>query len=245
MALPASADVVIVGGGAMGASTAWHLTQLGITDVLLLERDVLASGSTGKSAGGIRMQFADALNVEVMRRSVAAFEGFDARFGTEIDFEQPGYLILVTPEHAGRFDAALAVQHELGVPTERWSPEQIRARVPQVDTAGLAFATYNPREGYATPEAVVQGYAAAAAAAAAGARIEQSCTVTGVDVRAGQVTGVQTSKGPVRTGVVVCAAGTGSVEIGAALDVPLPVRGEPHRIHFSPNDWACPRTCRS
>jgi glycine/D-amino acid oxidase-like deaminating enzyme len=81
-----SAEVVIVGGGAMGASVAYHLTELGVTDVVLLERETLASGSTSKSAGGIRAQFADELNIAIALRSIAEFATFAERTGTEIDF---------------------------------------------------------------------------------------------------------------------------------------------------------------
>src|SRR5262245_3261879 len=89
------ADVVVVGGGAVGASVAWHLTELGVTDVLVLERDTLASGSTSKSAGGIRAQFADELNLRIALRSLAELEAFEERFGVDIAFRQTGYLFLI------------------------------------------------------------------------------------------------------------------------------------------------------
>jgi sarcosine oxidase subunit beta len=90
-----SAAVVIVGGGATGASTAYHLADLGITDVLLLERHELASGSTSKSAGGIRTQFADVLNIRIALRSLAEFETFEERFAHPIGLRQVGYLFLL------------------------------------------------------------------------------------------------------------------------------------------------------
>src|SRR3954468_14815218 len=116
-ALPARADVVVVGGGVMGASTAFHLAEAGV-DVLLLERDRLAGGSTSKAAGGVRAQFSDALNIALGARGLEAFADFPRRPGQEIDLHRHGYLFLLTrPEEVDDFTAAVALQNELGVPT--------------------------------------------------------------------------------------------------------------------------------
>src|SRR5215210_8568880 len=95
--LPCKADVVIVGGGVVGASAAFHLAEAG-AEVVLLERDQLASGSTSKAAGGLRAQFSDALNIEIAKRSLVAYKDFERRPGWEIDFEEIGYLFLLTTE---------------------------------------------------------------------------------------------------------------------------------------------------
>jgi sarcosine oxidase subunit beta len=233
------ADVVVIGGGATGASAAWHLAEAGITDVLILERDVLASGSTSKAAGGIRLQFADELNIRLMLRAMAAYEQFEDRFGADIGFRQPGYLFLVGPEDSERFDAALDTQHALGVDTQRLTIDAARAMVPQIDPEGLSYATFNPREGYATPEAVVQAYASAAHAR--GVRIQQGCEVTGIETAAGRIAGVVTTKGTVLTDRVVCAAGVDSAAVGSMVGLDIPVRPEPHWIHYSPGDCGFPR----
>ena len=110
-----SAEVVIVGGGVMGASIAYHLTTLGVTDIVLLERNELASGSTSRSAGGIRAQFADELNVRIALRSIEEFTAFPELFGAEIDFHQAGYLFLLDNEQdTAQFRAALELQHSPG-----------------------------------------------------------------------------------------------------------------------------------
>ena len=163
-----TAEVVIVGGGAMGASVAWHLRELGITDVVLLERDSLASGSTAKSAGGIRAQFADELNVRIALRSLDEFERMEG-----IDLRQHGYLFLLDDEaDVARFQTALALQHSLGVPSRELSVAEALEIVPQLDPDGLLAATYCDLDGYATPEAVVQWYAR-------GLDVRQGCAVTG------------------------------------------------------------------
>src|SRR5581483_7321805 len=152
----ATADVVVIGGGALGAATAFHLRRLGVSDVVLLERDTLASGSTSKSAGGIRAQFADELNIRIALRSLAEFEAM----ADEIAFRQDGYLFLLDDERdAADFRAALALQQSLGVDSRELTPTEARALVPQLSLDDLVCATFCERDGYATPEAVVQWYA--------------------------------------------------------------------------------------
>ena len=238
MALPRTAEVVVVGGGAIGASVLWHLSDLGVRDVVLLEKATLGSGSTSRSAGGIRQQFADELNVRIMTRSVPAFESFDERFNTDIGFRQPGYLMLIDAQHQTAFDDALEVQRALGVLTQRLSVEQVVALVPQIDPDGLVGATFNPRDGYASPEAVVLGYAQAAHAR--GARIAQSCAVTDIEVRGNRVQAVVTDQGRIATSVVVCAAGVGSAAVGRMVGVDLPVRAQRQWLHYSPGDCGLP-----
>src|SRR5712691_13461794 len=164
-------EVVVVGGGAMGASVAWHLRELGIEDVLLLERDSLASGSTSRSAGGIRAQFSDELNIRIALRSLEEFERMDG-----IDFRQHGYLFqLDRDEDVARFQDALALQHRLGVPSRELSVEEALAIVPQLDPEGLLAATYCELDGYASPESVVQWYSR-------GLDVRQGCAVTAIGV---------------------------------------------------------------
>jgi sarcosine oxidase, subunit beta len=228
--MPETADVVIVGGGAMGASVAWHLRELGITDVVLLERDSLASGSTSKSAGGIRTQFADELNVRIALRSLDEFERMEG-----IDLRQDGYLFLLDNEaDVARFQAALALQHSLGVPSRELSVAEALEIVPQLDPEGLLAATYCELDGYATPETVVQWYAR-------GAEVRQGCAVTGIDVEAGRVVGVQTTKGRIAAGCIVCCAGAWSAEVGAMAGVEIPVQGEPRWMFFTPEDGGLPQ----
>ena len=231
-----SADVVVVGGGAIGAATAFHLARLGISDVVLLERDALSSGSTSKAAGGIRTQFADELNVRIALRSLEEFERFEELTGAEISFRQSGYLFLLDREEdAVSFRAALEVQHALGVPSRDLSPAEAAELVPQLETSDLVAATFCARDGYATPEAVVQGYASAS-----GARVRQGCALTGVEVRSGRIAGVETTAGPIATGAVVCTAGIWSREVAALAGVDLPVEGEPRRMWFTPEDGGLP-----
>jgi sarcosine oxidase subunit beta len=222
----------VIGGGALGAAAAFHLRRLGVDDVVLVERDVLASGSTSKSAGGIRAQFADELNIRIALRSLEEFEAM----ADEIDLRQDGYLFLLDNEDDLRgFREAVALQQSFGVPTQVLTPAEAAAIVPQLVVDDLLAATYCPRDGHATPEAVVQWYARES-----GARVMQSCAVTGIDGQDRSVRGVETTRGSIATGCVVCCAGAWSAEVAAFAGVELPVEGLPRWMWFTPQDGGLP-----
>jgi sarcosine oxidase subunit beta len=223
-----SADVVVIGGGALGAATAFHLRELGV-DVVLVERETLASGSTSKAAGGIRAQFADELNVRIALRSMAEFERMDG-----IAWKRAGYLFLLDDD-AGleRFRAALELQQRLGVPSRELSVAEALELVPQLEPDGLVGATFCPLDGYAAPEAVVQWYAR-------GLSVVQGCEATGIEVESGRIQAVETTKGRIATDTVVCCAGVWSREVGALAGVEIPVGGEARHMWFTPEDGGLP-----
>src|SRR3954467_11933204 len=157
--LPSGADVVIVGGGIVGVSAAFHLAEAG-AEVVLLERAQLASGSTSKAAGGLRAQFSDALNIEIAKRSLEGYKRFEQRPGWEIDYEEIGYLFLLTTEtEVDAFTRSVALQNELGVPSRIISPAQAREICPLIAGDDILAASYCATDAHATPESVVQGYA--------------------------------------------------------------------------------------
>ena len=220
--LPPDASVVVVGGGVMGVSIAFHLAEAGVRDVLLLDRAALGSGSTCKAAGGVRAQFSDPLNVQLGARSLDAFERFRERPGQEIDLRQVGYLFLLSDEASvTAFEQATAMQRELGVDSRMVTPAEVAALCPLVRTDDLLAAAWSPRDGHCTPESVVLGYATAARGL--GATVRTGVEVTGVETTAGAVSAVVTSHGTVRTDTVVCAAGPWSAAVGEMAGVPLPV----------------------
>jgi sarcosine oxidase, subunit beta len=220
--LPGRAGVVVVGGGVIGTSIAFHLAEAGVPDVVLVERDQLASGSTSKAAGGVRAQFSDPLNIQLGARSLRAFAEFGARPGHQIDFRRVGYLFLLSrAEDVAVFERSIELQHQLGVPSRLIDPDEARRLSPAVDPAGLLAAAFSPEDGLATPEAVVHGYAAGARRH--GAHIETGCELLEVPLRGEAVAAVVTSKGVVETPVLVCAAGAWSRQVGAMVGVELPV----------------------
>jgi sarcosine oxidase subunit beta len=213
---------VVVGGGVIGTSVAFHLAEAGVSDVLLLERDTLAGGSTARSAGGVRAQFSDPVNVALGARSLPAFEGFGARPGGDIDLHQVGYLFLHTvPDAWAAAQEAVALQNSLGVPTRLLTPEEAGRLHRGVVLDDVLGATFHPRDGHCSPEGVVQGYAAGARRH--GARVLTGVEVTGIDVAGGEVRAVRTSAGVVATPAVVCAAGAWSAAVAAYAGASLPV----------------------
>ena len=219
---PSRASVVIIGGGVVGLSTAYHLASAGVSDVVLIEQDELGSGSTSKAAGGVRAQFSDAVNIELGARSLRAFETFGATFGQEIDLRQVGYLFLLErPEHVEAFEKNIALQNELGVPSRLVDVTEAKALSPLISTEGLLAAAYSPTDGHCTPESVVNGYAGSARRA--GARLVRNCAVTEIASSGGTITHVVTDQGPIATDTVICAAGAWSRGLGAMVGVDLPV----------------------
>jgi sarcosine oxidase, subunit beta len=220
--VPERARVVIIGGGVIGASIAFHLAEAGTPEVLLLERDALASGSTARAAGGVRTQFSDELNIRIALRSIEAFMRFAERPGGEIDLHQVGYLFaLTTPEQVDAFSAGIELQNRLGVPSRLLAPDEIGALNPLIRLDDVLAGAFCPLDGHATPEAVVQGYATAARTH--GATIVTGCSVEDIEIEHGDVRAVLTSHGRVETDTVICAAGAWSRAVGAMVGFELDV----------------------
>ncbi len=124
------------------------------------------------------------------------------------------------------------MQHALGVPSRELTPAEAAEIVPQLELEGVLAATFCPRDGHMSPEAVVQGYAAAAVAR--GAQVFQGCPAIAIEQHGGRITGVRTERGTIATDTVVCAAGAWSREVGALAGLDIPVHGEPRHMWFSP-----------
>jgi sarcosine oxidase, subunit beta len=226
-----TAEVVVVGGGVIGASVAFHLAEAGV-DVLLCERGELGAGSTSKGAGGVRAMFSDELNVRIGLRSLEAWGRFAERPGAEIDLERVGYLFLLSSERQLReFERDVALQNALGTPSRIVSPAEAGELSPLAGLEGVVAGAFCPLAGHATPEAAVQGYAAGVRGA--GGRVETHREVTGIEVEEGRIRAVSTSAGHVRADAVVCAAGVWSRELGAMADVSLPVTAVRRRIGYT------------
>jgi sarcosine oxidase subunit beta len=230
--LPDHAEVVIVGGGVMGASAAFHLAEAGLTDVVLLEADQLASGSTSKSAGGVRLQFSDEINIALALRSMDAFERFAERPGADIGLRQVGYLFLLTdPVDVDVFERNVALQNSMGVPSRMITATEAGRLSPLANVDDVLAATVCMRDGHATPDAVVLGYAHAARQM--GVRLVTQSPVTGIDVDGGDIIGVRTAAGTVATSTVVCVAGPWSRGVAALAGVDLPVEPVARPIWFT------------
>ncbi|MEU3305276.1 FAD-binding oxidoreductase [Streptomyces sp. NPDC006678] len=221
-ALPSAAGVVIIGGGVIGAGIAFHLAEAGVRDVLVLERDTPASGSSGKPIGGVRAQFSDPLNIRLGQHSLRAWREFGRRPGADVGLEQVGYLFLLNrDEDVAAFGEASALQRELGVDSRLVGPREAQALCPYVDPSGFVAAAHSPGDGYALPEAAVLGYLRAARAL--GATVLTHCAVTGIDRDGDVLRAVRTPYGTVRTTTVICAAGAWSAGVAEMAGLRLPV----------------------
>jgi len=225
-----TAEVVIIGGGCMGASVAYHLAQRGVTDVVLVEREpMLGAGSTGRNAGGVRHQFSNESNIRLSIESIGLFERFKEEVGADIDFHQDGYLFLLsTPASVEMFTANVALQRRLGITVDWLDAAGAAALAPGLVTDNVVGATFCQRDGIADPNGVTMGFAKSAQAA--GVEIVRDTEVTGVRVESGRIAGVETSAGTIAAPIVVNAAGPYARAIGrmAGLDVPV----DPYRRHI-------------
>src|SRR3989441_9601749 len=224
-----TADVVIVGGGIIGASIAYHLTKKGVRDVLVLERDRLGSGSTGKNAGGIRLQFSSEINVELSQRSLPHIERFAEEIGTNPHFHQVGYLFLITEDRdVGAFERSLAMWARLGVPARRVSSDEAKRLFPHARTDDVRFGTFCAKDGYADPSSMLNGYVARAREA--GATFVEGAEVTEINCGNGRVAGVRSKSGDVAAPTIVDAAGPWAALVAKLAKVDLPI--SPLRRHI-------------
>jgi sarcosine oxidase, subunit beta len=226
-----SADVVIIGGGVVGVSAAFHLAEAG-AQVVLFERDQLGSGSTSKAAGGVRAQFSDPLNIRIAQRSLECFKDFARRPGWEIDLHEVGYLFLLTREaEVEAFTRNVALQNELGVPSRIITPAEAKELCPLLEVDDVLAASYSPEDGHATPESVVMGYAYAARQF--GAQLLTGHEVEAIEQRDGTISAVSANGRTVRTDTVICAAGAWSRHAGALAGVELPVSPLRRQVLFT------------
>ena len=218
-----TADIVIIGAGIVGCSLAYHLSLQGASRVAVVDKDLICSGSTGRSAGGIRQQFATDLNIRLSLESVRMFERMPEELAVDPGFRKVGYLFLASTEaELALFRQNVTLQQRHGVPVQMVGPDDIRRLVPFVQLDGILGGTYCPTDGYAAPYEVTMGYAAAARRR--GVTIHEQQPVTAILRQAGRVVGVETTNGPIEAPIVVNAAGAFAGQVGEMAGVDVPVR---------------------
>jgi sarcosine oxidase, subunit beta len=223
MEIPKIADIVIVGGGVMGASAAHHLAQRGMKNIVLLEKEnFFGQGATGRCAGGVRYQFSTAINVRLSLESLPMIERFKEEIGQDVNYSQCGYLLVATREKdAARFRHNAELQNKLGVPTQFLGGDEVRARLPLMRFDDALAGTFNQKDGTVDPNSIVMGYINAAQRM--GVQAISGVEVTGISVRDGEVEEVRTGQGVIQTRLVLNAAGPWSGPIGKMAGVDLPV----------------------
>jgi len=216
------ADVVIVGGGVIGASIAYHLAVKGVRNVVVLERDRLGSGSTSRNAGGVRLQFSTEINARLSQRSLPRLERFNDEMGIDPGFEQVGYLFLITNDRdAAAFERSLQLWTRLDIPARRLNPAGVHALFPEIRIDDVRFATYCEKDGYLDPTSLLNGYVARAREK--GVRFSEGETVTAIDRENGRVSAVRTPGSTIATPTIVNAAGPWAGQVGKLAGVDLPI----------------------
>ena len=231
--IPRTADIVIIGAGAIGSSIAYHLARRGARDVVVLERETVGSGSTSKAAGGIRVQFSTRVEVEFSLRGIEFFKRFEDEMGVPCDYRQEGYLILLFDEaDLERYRKSAALQTSLGAEVHIIKPDEARAIVPELNVDDVLAAAWGPMDGHASPNDVVQAYAARARER--GVRILEGTPATAIELEGDRVTAVLTPEGRIETPLVVNAAGPQAPLIARMVGREIPV--DPRRRHIFVTD---------
>jgi glycine/D-amino acid oxidase-like deaminating enzyme len=218
-----TADVVIVGGGIEGAAAAWALTQRGITDVVVVERNTVASGMTGKSSGIVRCHYGVTSLAAMATVGLEVFENAAEIFGTDIGFRQTGYVVGVGEPNVESLRKSLAAQRAVGVQTEEIDRSEVARMWPFAELSPFEAFGWEARGGYG--DAYMTAHAFAASARAAGVRIRQGTTATELSVVGGRVTGVRLADGSeIAAGTVVVATGVWTKPFLARYGVDVPIR---------------------
>ncbi|MFA7573795.1 MAG: FAD-binding oxidoreductase [Lutispora sp.] len=226
-----TANVVIIGGGISGCSIAYNLAKKGIKDIVVIEKQYLTSGSTGRCGAGIRMQWGTERNCLLSKMAVEFFENANEELGADhdIEFKQGGYLIVAaTEKEVDQFKKNVVLQNSLGIPSVYLSPKEAKEIIPHMDETKILGATFCPRDGHLNPFHTTEAFAHAAKRL--GVEFMTYTTVTGITTQNGKVTGVQTDKGYISTPIVVNAAGGYSKIIGEMAGIDVPIYAQRHQI---------------
>ncbi len=223
MDIPTTADIVIIGGGVMGASAAYHLAQRGMKNIVLIEKEgFFGQGATGRCAGGVRYQFATEINIKLSLASLPMLERFKDEIGQDVNYKPCGYLFVLTnTKDVAKFRNNVELQHKLGVNTEWLDGEDIRRRLPLMKFDDALAGTFHAKDGLVDPNSVVMGYVNAAQKM--GVRAFTGVEVVGILVKAGQIEELQTASGSIKTPRVLNTAGPWSSRIGEMAGIQIPV----------------------
>jgi sarcosine oxidase subunit beta len=218
-----TADYLIIGGGIVGSSVAYHLAKRGAGKIVVLEQATLGSGSTSKAAGGIRAQFGAEVTIRMSLYAQNVYRHFEEEFGVTADYHEVGYLfLLTTQDELDSFKKNVAFQNALGVPSTILGPAEVSEMVPAVKIDDLAGASYCATDGTAGPSEALQGFVRRGREL--GVDFVEGSPVVGIDLGGGRVRAVRTPTETFETPLVVNAAGPWASQIGKMVGVELPVR---------------------
>jgi len=227
-----TAEIVIIGGGIIGTSIAYHLAQKKAKGVVLLEKGMLGEGSTAKCAGGIRAQFSTEINIRFSLESFNTWNHFQEIMEGELDFKKVGYLFLAaTEDEWAVFQSNSDLQHKFGIPVELLSAQEIQYRWPYLRVDDLRGGTFCAWEGYAGPYEALSGFARGARRG--GVKVFEETEVIQVLRNGNQVAGVRTRRGDISAPLVVNAAGPYAGEVGKMAGAEVPVQPYRRQLFFT------------
>lgn len=223
------ADVVIIGGGIMGASLAFALTKLGVRDILVIERGTLAAGASGKTGALLRQHYTNVPEATLAHLSLQMFRNWDDSVGGDCGFTETGSIVTVATSgpdavNVERMRRVIAMQNAVGIKSEVINADRLVDLQPFAVADDIAVAAYERESGYV--DAIAATRSMAEAAIRGGARINEGRTVTAIRSAGGRVVGVDTDTGSVNAGVVVSAAGAWSVPLLADVGVNVPIEAQ-------------------
>ena len=226
--VPATAEAVIIGGGVMGASILHSLAVRGMTNTLLLERDVLGAGSTGRSSSAIRMHYSTEVHARMAWESFKVFRDFREIVGGDCGYTCTGHLIMGAEGDGDTFLANVAMQQSVGIETRLVSREEAQELAPSFFLEDCGVIAYEPLCGYGDASATCTSFAQAARDR--GARVVLRCQAAGIEVAGDRVTGVATADGRVSTDRVVVATGPWSRKFLLEHGIDLPQEATRHEV---------------
>jgi len=228
--VPSTAEAVVVGAGVIGASVAFHLTRVGLRDVVLVDRGPVAGQASGRSGALVRTHYTNAPEARLALASLPWFEQWGELVGGDCGFTRTGFLQLVAAADRARLRRNVAMLRQLGVETSLVAAPEIAGLQPGLDVDEDALAAYEPRSGYADPIATTRGFVAAAERN--GAVVREGLDVEAIVTEGGRVSGVETADGAIATPIVVLANGAWSVRLLGRLGVELPIRATRVQLAF-------------
>ncbi len=226
-----SAEVVIIGGGISGCSIAYNLAKKGVNNIVVLEKNYICSGSTGRCGAGVRMQWGTEMNCKIAKKSIEFFENANEilEYDRDVDFKQSGYLLVAdTEKEVDQFKRNIEVQHDCGVPSRLLTLDEAREIVPHLNTDVLKGAAFCGRDGFLNPFKTTDAYYKAAKRL--GVEFNTFTEAVGFKVESGKITGVETTKGFISTNIVVNAANAYAKNLCDMIDMDIPVYSERHQI---------------
>jgi sarcosine oxidase subunit beta len=223
-----TAEAVIIGGGVTGCSTLYYLAALGMKDVALLERDVLASGGSGRSQAILRMHYSNPITAGMAWKSLEVFQNFPSVVGQPAGYVRTGYFVIVTSEDVKPLKQNVAMQQDLGIDTRLVSRDEVKDLAPMLDVSDAGAIAYEPQSGYADPYLTATGFAHRARDL--GAEVYMRAGATKVITARGKVTGVETPQGFISTPRVLVAAGPWMPRLLQPVGLDLPITTTRHQV---------------